>query len=118
MKDEDGSYTLGLFIGIIAGTMGAYVGFSEMPSLVCPAQVPSGENSTQRQQSYYPSSHGDPRNLKTYLYKCGIWESDTIAFSGGNPTTIDRDVFDLMINGTEPLATSIYGYTLGYQPFR
>ena len=59
--------------------------------------------------------HAAPRDSKkTYLWKCGIWESnDVLSPSGASPGPfeIESDLFDVVTNGTEPYDTSIYGYT-------
>ncbi|KAI0805818.1 hypothetical protein GGR55DRAFT_680619 [Xylaria sp. FL0064] len=114
-EKEKGAYSVGIFVGLIAGGLGTWAGFNMFPNW-CPALVPGSKSSTHFHPSNQ-SNHEVSRNLKTYLYRCGIWESDSTPFPGGaNPTHIEPDVFDLMINGTEPLATSTYGYTLDYRP--
>ncbi|GAW18445.1 hypothetical protein ANO14919_079210 [Xylariales sp. No.14919] len=124
MKGEIlGAYYLGTFAGIIAGTLGTYWSFRSHPSSICPAHV---SNTTPCNQSYLshptnssnPSNHGGSQDLKTYMYKCGIWESNTTQFSTANPINIDPDAFDRLINGTQPLDTTTYACTLNYQSFR
>ncbi|KAI1751595.1 hypothetical protein F4782DRAFT_504548 [Xylaria castorea] len=134
-EDEVSPCISGVLLGMIVGAVGAFYGVSSQASWMCPAQVPDSNSPTQCSQSCpsnqvsdsnnstqsYPSNQGNQeglRNLKTYLYKCETWESDATLFSaGGSPTDIDPEVFGLMTNGTEPAATSTYGYTLNYQPY-
>ncbi|KAJ3572092.1 hypothetical protein NPX13_g5169 [Xylaria arbuscula] len=59
---------------------------------------------------------GDPHGVKTYLRKCGIWESGFALSSGGAYTDVDADVFDLLTRGTNVSDTSIDGFTLEYRP--
>lgn len=123
---KKGSYIIGVFIGMATGILGTLGALRYHCSWVCPAHVSDSTiypqytlfYSSNSSNSSNPSNHGGMHNLKTYLYKCGIWQSDTTPFSGTNPTKIDPDVFDLMTNGTKPLNTSTFGYTLDYQPLR
>ncbi|KAI1741896.1 hypothetical protein F4680DRAFT_446444 [Xylaria scruposa] len=89
-----------------------------IPSDICRPVVRGSNHSAPGNQSdpRNQNDHRSPRNLKTYLYKTWIWESNTI-FPGVNPVYVDSDGFDEIINGTKPSAVSIYGYTLDYQPF-
>ncbi|KAI0547558.1 hypothetical protein F4679DRAFT_586430 [Xylaria curta] len=116
--EEKSAWKYGCFFGMGLGVFATVSFLGMIPSNICEPLVPGSNHSARGNQSdsRNQTNHRSPRNLKTYLYKTWIWESNII-FPSAHPVHINSDGFDQIINGTKPSATSIYGYTLDYQPF-
>ncbi|KAI3334161.1 hypothetical protein F4824DRAFT_502236 [Ustulina deusta] len=116
MDGKKGAFYGGSFVGMGIGALLTYC-LIQCPQLECRAPVPDRQHFAQgypfaQWNSCGPNNHispGGPRDLKTYLYKTEVWGSNLVLLSGTNPVGIDRDVFNRMTSGTEPLEILTYG---------